>query len=186
MPSPSNLQIFFNFSEEVSSLLTELVTYQDQIPQGSPVSSDIANIVLCWDGRENQLVNDLASNNLRYSRYVDDIAISSLNSLTNEEKTAAIRAVISFANRKGFRIRHRKTELAGPKKVKCVTGVRLGNNSNKLPHGYIDSVYHQIRQLEFQQDSFDKRISSIVGKINYIKQFSPKQAARLEEALRLK
>ena len=50
---------FFNFSDEVSNLLVDLITHQGRVPQGSPVSSDIANLVLCWDGKEAQLVDNL-------------------------------------------------------------------------------------------------------------------------------
>ena len=87
---------FFNFSEEISSLLADLITHQGKVPQGSPVSSDIANLVLCWDGRESQLVDDLKKRGLRVSRYVDDVAISSAYPLKNSEKTETIKTFRNY------------------------------------------------------------------------------------------
>ena len=176
---------FYNFSDEVSTILAILTTYKGHLPQGSPVSSDIANLVLCWDGKETQLVGDLASKNYRYTRYVDDIAISSTEQLTNCEKTEIIRKVATFVKSKDFRIRHRKTQISGPNTVKCVTGIRLGKHSINVRQEYVESVYHEVKQLGFEADLADERIPSIIGKINYIKQFDEKQAIRLENTLRL-
>lgn len=171
---------FFNFSEEVSNLLADLITHQGKVPQGSPVSSDIANLVLSWDGREAQLVSHMEKNGLRVSRYVDDVAISSTRPLKNSEKTETIKTFNSFINSKGFQVSHKKTQVAGPRKTKCATGVRIGKERNSLPHEYIDSVYRQIKQLKNEAVLCDKRIASLRGKINYVRQFNPKQAARLE------
>ena len=171
---------FFNFSEEVSNLLADLVSHQGKLPQGSPVSSDIANLVLSWDGDEAILAEKLKNKGIKYSRYVDDIANSSSRSLTNNEKTEVIKLVNSFIKSKGFQVSHKKTRVAGPRKTKCATGVRIGKDRNNLPHEYIDSVYRQIKQLKNEAGLSDNRIASLRGKINYIKQFNSKQAARLE------
>ena len=173
---------YFNFSEEVSNLLADLITHQDKLPQGSPVSSDIANLVLCWDGDEAILAEQLKNKGIKYSRYVDDIAISASRSLTNNEKTEAIKLVNSFIKSKGFQVSHKKTQVAGPRKTKCLTGVRIGKDRNNLPHEYINSVYRQIKQLKNEAALSDNRIASLRGKINYIRQFNSKQAARLEKS----
>lgn len=174
---------FFHFSEDVSNLLATLMTYKDQIPQGSPVSSDIANLVLSWDGKEEQLVNGLAIENLRYSRYVDDIATSSPYPLTNSEKTEIIRTVNYLVKSKGFKIRHKKTLTSGPKETKCLTGVKIGKFSNDVPSAYIDSVYHEIKQLKSENTVSNEQKLSLTGKINHIKQFNEKQALRLNDCL---
>ena len=174
---------FFNFSEEVSNLLADLITHQGKVPQGSPVSSDIANLVLSWDGREGQIVDHMKKNGLRVSRYVDDVAISSTRPLKNSEKTETIKTFSSFINSKGFQVSHKKTQVAGPRKTKCATGVRIGKDRNSLPHEYIDSVYRQIKQLKDEAALSDNRIASLRGKINYIRQFNSKQAARLDDCL---
>ena len=174
---------FFNFSIEVSDLLADLTTHQGKVPQGSPVSSDLANLVLCWDGKESLLVENLTKKGLRVSRFMDDIAISSAQTLTDCEKTEIIKMVSSFISSKGFKVSHKKTSVSGPRKTKCVTGLRIGKDRNNVTNEYVDSVYRQIKQLENDEDLSDKRIASLRGKINYIRQYNPKQAIRLEHIL---
>ena len=170
---------FFSFSEDVSSRLTDLITHQGRVPQGSPVSSDIANLALSWDGNEAILAEQLKNKGLRYSRYVDDIAISSTRSLTNSEKTETIKMVSSFIKAKGFKVSHKKTCVAGPSKEKNVTGLRIGKNKVNIREEYIDSVYRELEHLETEITSNAKKVASLRGKINHIRQFNPKQANRL-------
>ena len=177
----SIFRYFFNFSEDVSRLLTELISHQGRVPQGSPVSSDIANLAVSWDGDEAILVEQLKNKGLRYSRYVDDIAISSTRSLTNSEKTEAIKMVNFFITGKGFKVSHKKTCIAGPTKVKNVTGLRIGKNRVNIRPDYADSVYREIKQVENEETSNANKATSLRGKINHIKQFNPKQAGRLEK-----
>ena len=153
------------------------------MPQGSPVSSDIANLVLSWDGDEAILAEQLKNKGIQYSRYVDDIASSASRSLTNNEKTEVIKLVNSFIKSKGFQVSHKKTRVAGPRKTKCVTGVGIGEDKNNVTHEYVDSVYRQIKQFENEEALNNQIIASIKGKINYIRQLNPKQAARLEDFL---
>ena len=173
---------FFNFSNDVSNLLTDLITYQGKLPQGSPVSSDIANLVLSWDGAESALVESLAKKGFRYSRYVDDIAISSTQSIKNDEKTEVIKMINSFVRSKGFQVSHKKTCVAGPRIMKIVTGIRIGKDRNNIPDAYVDSVHREIKQTEHVTSLNADQIASLRGKINYIRQYDIKQANRLEKA----
>ena len=173
---------FLNFSEEVSILLTKLVTYQDILPQGSPVSPSLANLALCWDGKESKLVESLRQKGLHYTRYIDDIAISYTKRLQREEETAVIKKVHAFVSNKGFRLNHGKTKVLNPTKAKAITGLKIGRGIG-IPHQYIESVFQEVKQLR-DRDSFDEHdIASTGGKINRTKRHNPKQACRLEKHL---
>lgn len=170
---------FLNFSEEVSTLLTKLMTYHDLLPQGSPVSPNIANLALCWDGEESKLVESLRQKGLHYTRYMDDITISYTKRLQREEETAVIKKVHAFVRNKGFRLNCRKTEVLNPTKEKTTTGLKIGRKIG-IPHQYIESVFQEIKQVR-NRDSFNEHnIASIEGKINHIRRHNPKQACRLE------
>ena len=177
-------RFFFHFSEDVSTLLTNLVTYQGKLPQGSPVSSDIANLVLSWDGTEAKLVEQFRTKGLRHSRYVDDISISSTRTLSNREKSEVIVMTNSFIKNQGFKLSHRKTRVSGVGKKKISTGLRIGKEKVNVCEDYVHSVYHEIKQLSSNESSnSEKAIASIRGKIHYIGQFDPKQANRLVNIL---
>ena len=66
---------FFCFPAEVSDLLAKLCTCQGCLVQGSPVSGDIANLI--FYEKEPSIVNVAKELNLKYTRYYDDIYVSS-------------------------------------------------------------------------------------------------------------
>lgn len=68
-------QHFFHFPKEVAEVLTKLTTYRGIVPQGAPTSSYIANLIF-WD-KEPQVEDQLQQLGLRYSRFVDDVTVSS-------------------------------------------------------------------------------------------------------------
>ena len=61
------------FSHMASVLAGRLLTYRNFLPQGSPASPAIANLVFEYYDRE--IIKDLG-NQFNYSRYIDDITIS--------------------------------------------------------------------------------------------------------------
>lgn len=77
-------QLFFHFPKDVAKILTQLTTYQETVPQGAPTSSYISNLVF-WD-QEPQLEYQFRQQGFRYSRFVDDITISSDKFVTKEEQ----------------------------------------------------------------------------------------------------
>jgi hypothetical protein len=75
-------QIFtglFGFSDDVSQVLALLTTRSGVVPQGASTSGYLANLVF-WD-IEPALVTCLRTRGLTYSRFADDITISSMKPL---------------------------------------------------------------------------------------------------------
>ena len=67
----------------------------------------------------------------------------------NSEKTETIKTFsILLSTAKVFKSVIKKTHVAGPRKTKCVTGVRIGKDRNNVTHEYVDSVYRQIKQSD--------------------------------------
>lgn len=66
---------FFNFSPVLAQALAKLCTKDGFVVQGSPISGDIANLI--FFNKEPKLVAWCCQNNLRYTRYYDDIHVSS-------------------------------------------------------------------------------------------------------------
>lgn len=99
---------FFRFSDEVAHLLTRLTTKGESLPQGAITSSYLANLAF-WD-QEPRLQFALSQRNIVYSRYVDDISISSKLVLSKEEQTALIAKVYGMLKRHGYKAKRRKHE----------------------------------------------------------------------------
>lgn len=68
-------QHFFCFSPDVAITLSKLCTKDGKLVQGSPLSGEIANLVFFQD--EPKFAEYCKENGLRYTRYYDDIHISS-------------------------------------------------------------------------------------------------------------
>jgi hypothetical protein len=103
-------QNFFGFSPEVSELLTKLTTKDGLLPQGAITSSFLANLAF-WR-TEPWLHDQLLEQGIVYSRYVDDITISSKHRLENENKTKVIAAIYGMLRKSGYSAKRRKHEIA--------------------------------------------------------------------------
>ncbi len=66
---------FFRFPPDVYQTLSQLCTLDGSLVQGSPISGDIANLI--FHEKEPSVVRLAASLGLKYSRYYDDIYVSS-------------------------------------------------------------------------------------------------------------
>lgn len=99
---------FFCFSEDVANLLTNLTTKDGELPQGAITSSYLANLAF-WN-QEPRLQAKLAQREIVYSRYVDDITVSSKQSLTKDVQTVLIAQIYGMLKRHGYKAKRRKHE----------------------------------------------------------------------------
>lgn len=100
---------FFGFSADVAELLTALTTRNGELPQGAITSPQIANLIFWRD--EPRLHDRFASEGIAYSRFVDDVSVSSQAVLAPEKKTEVIAAIYGLMLRGGYRPKRRKHEL---------------------------------------------------------------------------
>lgn len=107
------------FSTKVSSLLTHITTNNYELPQGTPSSTAIANLVFIPNDKK--IINYCSNNHLTYTRYVDDLVFSSPFDFKDK-----ILDIIHFVIFDGFRISMKKTVYAeGPMEI---TGVLVKQN----------------------------------------------------------
>jgi hypothetical protein len=102
-------QHFFGFSEDVAELLTCLTTKEKALPQGAVTSSYLANLAF-WE-RESTFCHKLAGNEIIYSRYVDDITVSSKHVLTKNDQTKIIAQIYGMLSAQGYRAKRSKHEI---------------------------------------------------------------------------
>lgn len=121
----SNRKVFealmrLGFPADLSRLITNLTTHKGHLPQGAPTSPFLANIVgLQMD--EDVLVL-CKENNIIYTRYVDDLCLSSLSDFQLQSLE-----VIRIIQQNGFDIGHKKTTY---KKGRLeITGANVCNQS---------------------------------------------------------
>lgn len=108
------------FSPDVSRLLTQLTTYKGELPQGTPTSTHIANLVSL--PIDFQLIDFCSNRGITYTRFVDDLSFSSA-----KDFQAITHEIISIITSRGFSINHKKTFYKVGRTL--TTGIWVKNNS---------------------------------------------------------
>jgi RNA-directed DNA polymerase len=146
-PSITNAMVFRVFREQLhlgdnlARLLTPLTTLSGHLPQGTPTSGALANLVLSpvdvW------LEEIAARLELIVTRYVDNIDFSGVRS------REAILPTISVLQRHGFAVRHKKVFNAGYAVAHVVTGNLVDGREVRLPRtkrANVRAAVHEIIQ----------------------------------------
>lgn len=172
-------KIFF-FSEDVSVLLTKLTTKDGKVFQGTPTSSYIANLVF-WE-YEHKLVTCLATRGIRYSRYVDDIIVSSVTTFKDSDKSWAISNIYGMMHKLGFkpkRAKHQSLDSSSP-----ITLMGLNANSMVMPtltQRERGAIRAQVFQLENRFKSGEvgplmlKSLNQAAGKVGRLSRLHEKE-----------
>lgn len=114
----------FNFSNEISTALTLLLTYQAKLPTGAPTSPIISNFV-CYE-LDLELVDFCHQNNLTYTRYADDLTFSSSQKISNE----TLKDIINILKNTNFDINTKKLRFKSSNQKQTVTGLIVNEKVN--------------------------------------------------------
>lgn len=174
----------FNFPKDIAQILTELTTRAGFLPQGSPTSSFIANCVFFED--EPDLVDFYRARGMTYTRYVDDVCISSKVPIQAEDKTIILSKFYGMLKKNGFqpkRSKHSITTKSTQSKMK-VTNIIVGFNLVKLTRESRNKINKEIYEFSKQQYRSkieqEKVFKSLTGKVNHIRRFHPIEGVRLK------
>ncbi len=128
-PSISSTHVYttfllLGFSDHFSHWLTKLTTWKYELPQGTPTSTHIANLVFLETDKK--LITLCELHKLTYTRYVDDLTFSS-----PQDFRPFLNDILSIINDGGFNISYRKTKYKGNQSV---TGIEIFNNFIDAPN----------------------------------------------------
>ena len=144
----------FQFSEKTSTIIAQIACHEHTLPQGSPCSPVISNIVAHL--LDINLVKLAKKYRCTYSRYADDITFS-----TNQEmfpielaeladgadgEWKAGKALLTEIQRSGFEINHAKTRLQVRGSRQVATGLLVNKKVNVRPEYYrtVRSMCHSL------------------------------------------
>ncbi len=168
----------------MATTLATLCCYKGRLPQGTPTSPAISNIVM----REfdNQVSCFCNTRNIAYTRYSDDMSFSG-----NFDKNEIIFFVESKLNQLGFKLNHRKTKVIKQGQRQTVTGVVV-NEKQQLPKNYRKQIRQEIyfcqkysvkshilhanltQYIRPNGDVYYKEyLHNLYGRINYALQINP-------------
>jgi len=178
-PSITNRQIYYVWrnllgcSPRVSALLTRLTTFKRRLPQGSPASPLLANLVI-WS-IDQPIRSACEDAGVTYSTWIDDLAFSGARS------REMIQIAVSVLGNHGLRLSHKKIKIMGPRAAKMLTGTRLGKLEARASSDKVARVRSGINKLrrgmvvEKEREGF---IDGLVGQLQYIRHLSSHDASR--------
>jgi len=101
------------FSPHFSHWLTNLTTWKYELPQGTPTSTHIANLVFL--DTDIKLIELCNANNITYTRYVDDLTFSS-----QQDFKHLLNTILDIVISGNFKLSYRKTQYKGKQ---TITGI---------------------------------------------------------------
>ena len=166
----------FNYPEVVSDTLADLCTLDGIVPQGAPTSSFIANLCLIGEG---DIYKDFSYRNIRYTRLVDDITLSSLS--VNCDLSTSVAIIKRLIESHGFCINENKTviESVSTRPV-LVHGLNVVSNQPQLQKKEVKRIRAVVQELKIKASIPNARVSfeyrglyeSVSGQVNKLKRFN--------------
>lgn len=176
------------FSLDVSTLLTALTTKDGALPQGAITSSYLANLVLWRD--EPLLQAKLQEMGVTYSRYVDDICMSSSTALDKCTQTKLISLVYGMLARNNLSAKRKKHQLFTAGRQMIATKL-IVNSKPSLQQEKRSKIRSMVFQLETLKKSGADSIRIIEAvniaaqQVGQLGRFHPLEAQRLKRRIQV-
>ncbi len=111
------------YTNFVAGWLTKLTTWKGELPQGTPTSPLLANLI--FSQADSYLIELSNDNSLTYTRYVDDLTFSAPRDFKH-----LVPKILESIQKIGFKINFRKTHYQGQQ---LITGIEVRNNYIDTP-----------------------------------------------------
>lgn len=175
--------LYFGYTREVSFALAKLCTFNGRLPQGSPASPYLSNILcLKLDARLSALAKKYEAD---YSRYADDITFSGNRDIKNIAKVA-----ISIIKDEGFEVNDKKTRILYPHQRQEVTGLLVNGNRIRICKKYKKALYQELYYCsKYGVENHLQKIGCnrsfykehVYGKIYFVNMVEPDEAKKMFE-----
>jgi retron-type reverse transcriptase len=182
-PSIKRENIFFMFnnfgySRELSNIFANICTYKGELPQGAVTSPYISNILLkTFDKKINKYC---INNDVIYSRYADDIVISSnRKSPLYKAREFLINLVESYeGGHINLTINEEKSfNIYGKNTKKVITGLLVNNEDIRVTRKYKRKIRSKIfNELKKKNNNVSQEI---YGSLGFIKEVDTKSFIQL-------
>ncbi|MCK4796974.1 MAG: retron St85 family RNA-directed DNA polymerase [Spirochaetes bacterium] len=162
-----NLFKSFKLKDDVVSFLTELTTYNGELPQGAPTSPYISNLICKkMDYRLNALA---LKSRLSYSRYADDLTFSG-----DKIKKSTIALISKIIREEGFGVNRTKTRFMSQKGKQSVTGLVVNKKVGigRKKYRVLRAIVHNCEQMGMatqNKENHPKFKEYLLGKISLLK-----------------
>lgn len=178
---------FFGFDASVANVLTQLTTKDGALPQGGIPSSYLANLALWRD--EPLLHAKLADRGVTYSRYVDDMCMSSNERLNSISKKEIIEMVYGMLSKNRLYARRDKHNITPATKQMIATKLVVNRKAALPPERRANvrvAVFQAENAISYNTDPIAAHIAlnKAANKVGQLGRFHPNLAAPLKERIK--
>lgn len=178
---------FFGFNASVARVLTQLTTKDGALPQGGIPSSYLANLALWRD--EAVMHAKLTERGVTYSRYVDDMCMSSSQRLNSVSKKKIIAMVYGMLRKNGLYARRDKHNITPATKQMIATQLVVNRKAALRPERRANvrvAVFQAERAVSEHIDAIAActALDKAANKVGQLGRFHPNLAAPLRKRIR--
>jgi hypothetical protein len=180
---------FFHFPDHVARILTRLTTYNGFLPQGAPTSPGLANLVF-WD-MEQSLYEELNRLGFCYSRYVDDITISTNEYTKISQLNSIFSKVFGMFAYKGVSPNRSKTDISTRGHPLKVHGLNVNLDRPTMPAKERSKIRAAVKECEAaftidrQDDEYESFWMSTYGRVQCMLSLKCSEASSYKSLLEL-
>lgn len=163
--------------ENILNATVELATLDNSLPQGSPLSPFLSNIVMLEvDFIINESIrhSNLSNNLILYSRYADDMIFSSFSKIGRKELVLKLEEILKQTPYTINKVKTNYYRLPG--KVK-INGLTISNDHNvTIGNRQKQEIKRNLfrRLIQMEKGLFDSSLNmSLLGEISYIRMIEP-------------
>ena len=170
-------------SSDVAEILTDIVTYNNIIPTGSPTSQLIA--YYSYEDMFNELKEFAKQNECIFSLYVDDMTFSSNKPLSKK----IFSHINKILHKYGHRLKFSKVKSYDSNKAKLITGVIITKEHKIMSPNYLQKrAFETFQSIKHLQSSSScskeelKKVEKTMGYIQVVRNIDPN---RMQEMYRI-
>lgn len=178
----------FHCSPDVAALLTKITTLNGSLPQGWKTSGYLANLTF-WD-KEPSVVKILTARGFSYSRFMDDITVSSKTRINNKSKTFIINEIYKMLLSKGYSPKRSKHQIISNNSRMEVTGLTVNGKKPSLSKKEQDNIRAAVHKCECHAKTdrssleYKELWRSASGRVGSLTRFHTEKGAKLRQKLR--
>ena len=180
---------FFLFPIEICKLLTNLTTYKGFVPQGAPTSPYLANLVF-WN-KEPELEQNLSQGGFIYSRYFDDITISSKRTILAAEIHRITEKLYQMLFSLGFKPKRKKRRVMTARSKVQIHNLNVNSGKptlSRVERMRIRAAVYECEvsaSMDLEPQLYKKIYDSVRGRVANFQRLHPNQAEQYIERLEL-
>lgn len=162
-PTVTSKQVYnifktIGYNSLISTVFTNICTYEHKLPQGSPCSPMLANLAT-WT-LDLRIQGYVGKRGISYTRYADDLSFSGLNPSKIVKIIPMIKTIIDEEN---FIVNHKKTRVAGSARAKTVTGLVVNEDSVGIGKQKYKDLRAKIHHLTLPTEQKNEKLLYNVG-----------------------